>query len=353
MIRCMRTAGKSFIGSATIVLFLTVCAMALQPASDLVDRANVLYRNGKFSQAIILYRKALERGADPVAVSFNIANSYYQTERYPEAAANYRKAIDFSNGSFGPALFNLASVYFRLKQYPECIAAYHRALKQEPDNANGWLYLGEAYNKTGDKVGALRAIEKAFALDKEDISIVYQLAEANIAINDYERAISVVREGYSMHPEEIDFLVYLGDVYRMMKNYEQSAGAYREALGLKPDDENVMYKLADVLTEDNKHFVAMDVLSNILQVNPNFTDAAIFLGNLAYDAKFYDRAEYAYVLAASRGNEEAIYGLKNLAYDAHLQKRNAEALRILKIAKKYYPDDVTLDADILELSSPR
>ena len=158
-IRCL----KNGIGA---LLFLAASTFAAQSAYDLMERANALYRDGKFRQAITLYRKAESRGADPVATSFNIANSYYQMENLPEAAATYRKAIDFSNGAFSPALFNMASVYFRLRQYPECVAAYHRALKLEPENVSGWLYLGEAYSKTGDGVGALRAIENAYRLYK-------------------------------------------------------------------------------------------------------------------------------------------------------------------------------------------
>ncbi|MCQ2054002.1 MAG: tetratricopeptide repeat protein [Fibrobacter sp.] len=342
------SGGIHYVLLAATVLLFAVFAQAAQSAFDLMDRANALYRDGKFKQAVILYRKAAERGADPIAVSFNIANSYYQTEKYPEAAAAYRKAVDFSGGKFAPALFNMASVYFRLRQYPECIAAYHRALKLEPENVSGWLYLGEAYSKTGDKVGALRAIEKAYALDKSDISIVYQLSEASIALDDFDRATAVVREGYTAHPDEVDFLVYLGDVYRLEKDYDRSAGAYREALSARADDVNAMYKLADVLVEDGKQFVAMDVLNSIVQIKPDFSDAAIFLGNLAYDAKFFDRAEFAYELAAQHGNAEAIFGFKNMAYDAHQQKRDDEAVRLLKLAQKYYPDDATLEADLLD-----
>ncbi|SHH40739.1 Tetratricopeptide repeat-containing protein [Fibrobacter sp. UWCM] len=335
-------------GSLLVALLFAIPAFAAQSAYDLMERANVLYRDGKFKQAIMLYRKAESRGADPVATSFNIANSYYQQNDLPNAAATYRKAVDFSNGAFSPALFNMASVYFRLKQYPECVAAYHRALKLEPENVSGWLYLGEAYGKTGDAVGALRAIEKAYQLDKEDISIVYQLSEANIALNDFERAVAVIREGYAVHPDEVDFLVYLGDVYRLNKQFEESAAAYREALGVRPDDTATMYKLADVLAEDNKPFIAMDVLNNLVQIKPEFSDAAIFLGNLAYDAKFLDRAESAYELAAKQGNAESVYGFKNMAYDAHAEKRDGEALRLLKVAQKYFPDDITVQADILE-----
>ena len=334
-----------------ISLFLALPAFSAQSSFDLMDRANALYRSGKFKQAILLYRKAEDRGADPVAVSFNIANSYYQMDKYPEAAAAYRKAVDYSEGNFAPALFNMASVYFRLKQFPECIAVYHRALKLDPDNISGWLYLGEAYTKTGDKVGALRAIENAYRLDKNDVSIVYQLSEANIALNDFDRAVAVIREGYTFHPEESDFLVYLGDVYRLNKNFEESANAYREALSVKIDDTQIMYKLADVLAEDKKPYIAMEILNNILQIKPDFSDAAIFMGNLAYDAKFYDRAEYAYELAAKNGNAEAVFGFKNMAYDAHAQKRTEESVRLLKVALKYFPDDTTLAADLLEIQS--
>lgn len=346
-LRCL--SAMRFAIFALLMGLMVLPVFAAQSAADIVDRANGLYRNGHYKQAIILYRKAMSRGADPIAVSFNVANSYYQMEQYPEAAASYRKAVDFSNGKFAPALFNMASVFYRLKQYPECVAAYHRALKLEPDNVSAWLFLGEAYSRTGDKVGALSAIEKAYQLDKSDISVVYQLSEANIALDDYESAIAVIREGYANHPEEVDFLVYLGDVFRLKKDFEQSAGAYREALSVRPDDTATMYKLADVLVEDDKPFVAMDILTNVLQIKPDFADAAIFLGNLAYDAHFWERSESAYEMAAKAGSDEAVYGFKNLAFEARGKKRTDEALRLLEKAQGFYPKDQTLEAEILEL----
>lgn len=329
--------------------FLAPFLMGAQSGDDILGRANALYKEGRYKQAEILYRKAAARGVDQVAVSFNIGNSLFQSSQYAEAAAAYRKAVDYSEGKFAPALFNLASVYFRLKAYPECIATYRRALKLEPENVSGWLYLGEAYSKTGDKMGALQAIEKAYRLDKSDISIVYQLSEANISLEDFDSAVRIVRDGYAAHPEETDFLIYLGDVYRMENKFDESASAYREALGIHPDDVNTLYKLADVLVEDDKPFVAMDVLTNILNIKPDFSDAAIFLGNLAYDAKFWERAEIAYEMAARAHNVEAIFGFKNLSYEAKMQKRIDEARRYLTLAKKYYPNDKTIDAEMLDL----
>ena len=65
-----------------VVFFLLASvSFAAQSSFDLMERANALYRDGKFKQAIMLYHKAQDRGADPVAVSFNIANSYYQMDK--------------------------------------------------------------------------------------------------------------------------------------------------------------------------------------------------------------------------------------------------------------------------------
>jgi tetratricopeptide (TPR) repeat protein len=332
-----------------MVLLLTGALFAAQSGDDLLVRATDLYKQGRYGQAILLYRKAEQRGADPFVTSFNIGNCLFQEEKFPESAAAYRKAVDYSNGEYAPALFNLASVLFRLGEYPESVAAYRRALAINPENISAWLFLGEAYARTGDKVGTLRALEKAYESAPEDISIVYQLSEAYIALGDFANAVALVRKAYIQNPRETDFLIYVGDIYRLQKNYDECIGAYREALSISPDNTALLYKLADVLSESGNNYVAMDVLSQILQIDPRFSDAAIFLGNLAFDAKWWDRAELAYTQAAKNHNEEALYGFRNLAYEAFQRGDHESSKRYLVTARKYYPQDESLQAELLNL----
>lgn len=318
----------------------------VQAANRLLDRANQLYQAGRYSQAILLYRKAEDRGADPVATSFNTANCLFRLEKLPEAAASYRKSADFSQGEFAPALFNLAAVLYRIGEYPQSIAAYHRALHLDNENISAWLYLAEAYLKTGDKVGAQRALENARRLDPDDISTVYQLAEVHVSQGEFAQAAQLVREAYTRHPSEVDFLTYIGDIYRLGKDYVSSAGAYREALANKPDHVELLYKLADVLAEDQKPFLAMDALQQALQINPKFTDAAIFLGNLAFEAQWWDRAEQAYAQAGSYGNVESVQGFRNLAYEFAQKGNLPQAISYLEKALAITPTDISLRAEI-------
>lgn len=336
-----------------LVSLLCICAVvfAVQSSDDILARATALYRQGRYGDAVLLFRKAEQRGADPFATSFNRGNALFQQGKYPEAAAAYRKAIEFSRGKYAPAIFNYASVLFRIGEYPECIAAYHRALEIDPLNESAWLYLAEASSKTGDKVGTLRAITRAYKLDSNDVSVAYQFAEAYVAMNDVESAVALIRKAYQRNPEETDFLVYIGDIYRVDKKYDQSAGAYREALSAHPDNTAVLYKLADVLSEAGENYVAMDVLSQILQIDPKFSDAAIFLGNLAFDAGWWERAEQAYVKAAAAKNAESVYGLKNLAFEANHRGDKEDALHYLKLALKFFPDDASVQAEILSIEN--
>ena len=313
-----------------------------QSAIDLVNRANGLYGRSEFAKALILYRKAEARGADLGTISFNIGNCLYRLNKLPEAAAAYRKTERLTDGKYLPALFNLAAVLFRLEQYGESIAAYRRALKGEPDNTSAWLYLADAYTRTKDYVGTLQALSKAQALDPADLSIVYQLAETHAALKDFPTAISLVREAYARKPSEVDFLFYIGDLYRSSGNLEQAAAAYREGLALHDKDYENMYKLADVLAQDKKPFLAIEFLRKALLIKPDYTDASVFLGNLAFDAKWWDRAEAAYMDALNGGNREGLEGMRNLAYEYHQQRRNDRAVQVLERALPLRPKDRAL-----------
>jgi len=337
-------SGKWLVASGLIIWAQIIFAQT-QNAEQILNQANALYNNGRYAQAILLYRKAEDRGANPVATSFNTANSLFQLNKLPEAAAAYRKAVNFSDGEFAPALANLAAVLYRIGEYPESIAAYRRALSLDPNNASAWIYLAEAYQKTGDNVGALAAIEKARQIDSADVSLVYQQSEIHIAMEEFETAANLVRGSYLKNPAETDFLTYLGDIHRLNKNFSASIAAYREAIAIKPRDKELLYKLADCLSEDQKPYLAIDVLNQIVQMDSNFTDASIFLGNLAFETGWLDRAENAYLLAGRHGNKEAIYGLQNIVYEYIQKKRKTEAKQTVEKIFKLYPENKELKAE--------
>jgi tetratricopeptide (TPR) repeat protein len=320
-------------------------APASVPADDLLARGNALYAKGEFAKALILYRRAEERGTDRAASAFNQGNCLFQLARLPEAAASYRKAVRYAGGSLPPAQANLAAVLFRMEQYGEAVAAYRRVVRDDPENTGAWLYLADAHSRLRDYAGALRALEKARALEPGDVSIVYQQAEAHAALKEYDEAVALVREAYALKPVEVDFLFYMGDLRRAQGRFGDAAAAYREGLAQRPDDVDGLYKLADALARDGKSFLAMDPLQKALSIKPDFTDAAVFLGNLAFDAKGWERSEEAYRQALANGNREGLEGLFNLADALQKQGRPDAAADLLKRAFPLAPKDAELKTE--------
>jgi tetratricopeptide (TPR) repeat protein len=103
-----------------------------------------------------------------------------------------------------------------------------------------------------------------------------------------------------------------------------------------------------VLAQDKKAFLAMEYLQKALAYKPEFTDAAVFLGNLAFDAKWWDRAEASYLKALKAGNREGLEGLRNLAYEYHSQGRNDRAAQVLGGALPVRPDDKSLAEEVVQ-----
>jgi tetratricopeptide (TPR) repeat protein len=321
---------------------------AAVPADNLIKRGNDLYAKGEYAKALLLYRRAEQRGADRAAAAFNQGNCLFQLNRLPEAAAAYRKAVRLANGSLPPAQLNLAAVLFRMEQYGDAIAAYRRVVRDDPDNLSAWLYLADAHSRVKDYPGALRAMEKARALEPGDATLVYQTAEIHAAMKEYDEAVALVREAYALKPAEVDFLFYMGDLRRAQGRFGEAASAYREGIALRPDDVDALYKLADVLARDGKPFLAMDPLQRALAVKADFTDAAVFLGNLAFDAKWWERSENAYLQALGHGNKEGLEGLRNLAYELHRQGRGEAAADLLGRALALVPNDAELREEIAQ-----
>ena len=330
------------------ILFMAASPFC-EEAISVFNKANEYYSNGKFKQAIILYRKARKNGVNPSITSFNIGNCYFQSGDLPAAAAAYRSAVTAESSVNADALLNLGGVLYRLGNYGESISAYRRGLSISPDNVSAWLYLAEAYEKTGDHVNTLFALEKASILHPGDVSIVYQMAETYIALKELPQAIALVRKAYDLTPDETDFLFYIADLHIMNGDTANAVAAYREALSADPDNYNGHYRLADILANNDQSFLAMEHLSAALSIKDDFTDAAVFLGNITFDLQWWDRSVNAYKTAYRYNDDEGVLGIINIAYEFIQRKEISRADKLVFELSAFTINNPVLLADIAKL----
>lgn len=103
-----------------IVLFMSLgfnisAQEAVQPLTQLADSA---YNKDSYTQAIQLYKQALEENGRNAELYYNLGNAYYRTGNVAQAVINYERALRI-DPSMKDARANLQFVNSRLEDKPE------------------------------------------------------------------------------------------------------------------------------------------------------------------------------------------------------------------------------------------
>ena len=110
---------------------------------------NSQYKEKKYDEAEINYRKGLEKQPDAVAGQYNLSNSLYMQEKYKEAAIYLDSLSKQTSNSklLSDIYHNLGNAYLKDKEYEKSIEAYKEALRQQPKSEDSRYNLSYAYKK--------------------------------------------------------------------------------------------------------------------------------------------------------------------------------------------------------------
>ena len=114
--------------------FLYVTSSA-QSERKLVRDGNQMYKDKKYSDAEVNYKKSLGVNKDSKPAQFNLGDAYYKQGKFDDACKQFEaisgdKNLDKSEQA--QAFHNLGNSYLQSKKYNESIQAYKNALKLNP-----------------------------------------------------------------------------------------------------------------------------------------------------------------------------------------------------------------------------
>jgi tetratricopeptide (TPR) repeat protein len=123
------------------IIFLLMLTNLFLPAfsqkeNENIKKGNKLYKEKKYTNAEIEYRKGLDKNQKSYGSLYNLGNALYKQEKYEEAVEQYKKAEEETtdNKKKAELYHNLGNAYFQQKKYAESANAYQRALKLDPDD---------------------------------------------------------------------------------------------------------------------------------------------------------------------------------------------------------------------------
>lgn len=123
----------------TLLVALLVSSIAsAQHPNDLIIKGNGLYKDGKFGEAEMTYRKGQSQGADAFISGFNLGDALFKQERYEEAASAFQALPNLTDDKEqkAAAFHNLGNSFMKTKKYQEGVDAYKQALRNNPTDIN-------------------------------------------------------------------------------------------------------------------------------------------------------------------------------------------------------------------------
>jgi tetratricopeptide (TPR) repeat protein len=133
------------------------------PAADWLDLGLELESHAP-AQAREAYEKVLELEPDHVDALINLGRLLQEDGELEAAVVHYRRALQAAGGNAPPAAFNLGLALEDLGRERAAMDAYHAALAADAAFADAHYNLARLYERTGDRVSALRHLKSYRAL---------------------------------------------------------------------------------------------------------------------------------------------------------------------------------------------
>jgi tetratricopeptide (TPR) repeat protein len=145
----MRTGLWQFVVGIVALSLVFSSATFSQSVRSLVREGNSLYKDQKYGDAEVSYRKALEKEQDLVPGNFNLGNSLYKQDKADEAIKAYENALMKAENkkTKAEALYNMGNALMKGQRYQEAVKSYIESLKLNPKDQDTKYNLSYALAK--------------------------------------------------------------------------------------------------------------------------------------------------------------------------------------------------------------
>lgn len=143
-----------------ILLFLGLSMQAQQDtlvqqriARSFVREGNELYKQKKYAEAGVAYKKANTQVAAYYKSAFNLGNALYLQKNYKEAIPQYELAVKGTNNKLekAAAYHNIGDAHMQEKAYDKAIEAFKNGLRNNPNDDETRYNLALAREKKKQK----------------------------------------------------------------------------------------------------------------------------------------------------------------------------------------------------------
>jgi serine/threonine protein kinase/tetratricopeptide (TPR) repeat protein len=327
--------------------------------TGLADASLRMYREKKDTQwadkALSASQQAERLNDNLAEVHTALGGVYSATGKYAEAIVELRRALELAPNS-DEGYRRLGDAYRASGRKEEAIQAYQKGVEVSPYYWFNWNALGTAYYRFGDNQKALEAFQRVTELEPGNAAAYRNIGAVYFQQNKWNECVPAFQKSLELEQHSATYS-NLGTAYFYLKRYDDAIKMFEKALEMKPNYELAVGNLADAYRWSGRKQQAMATYDKAialaykdLQVNPRAADT---MGSLAlYYAKKGDSAHALEFIRHARSIEpENISLLYTQAVVYCLADRKPESLSVLDeaLGKGYSLEEIKNDPELAEL----
>ena len=291
----------------------------------------------KWEQALVLFRKAVEKDPSYCRSHLEIAACLTGLGREEEALAAGLKARDL-----GPDLAlthsELGCTYADLDRWEEATKCFEQAVKLEPKEADYHARLATAYGHLGRTKDEDKEYRAAVALAPEDVRHHRSLALTLEDEKQFEEALKEYRVAEKLTPEDPMLQVAMARCLHELGRGEERDKACLRALELNRDNDMFLRLFVAVQYVHAKHWKeALAMYEKMTQVDDEKLTGLLGLGETYAAMGKYEESEKSYQ-SAREVNPKSAAAYSGLGNCYLAQNRLKEAVEMYEQALRLYPD---------------
>lgn len=252
------------------------------------------------------------------------------------ASFNFAAAafLESENGPFTKGLD-----LFEKKDYENALTYFKLALKQDPDNAEIYYYLGMCY-KEENRIMAIAEFLNAVKFDPEYIDAYYMLGITHLELKDYQGASKYFEKVLKLNPEHQETLFQLGVICTILEKHKQALEHLQKISDVESNI-RIKYYLGINFVKMKQYDQAEFMLIDVISQDPDFIPAHLGLGYVYLALKKWEDgiSHLSNTLYLAPDNEEIhfILGLLHLGnHDPKSAVKELKELENINSASEFY-----------------
>ncbi len=285
-------------------------------------KAMLLEESGQDTIAATIYERALTLAPTDPDLLLKVGIFKLTSGNVGQAIQDLQRCVKHDPED-ADAYYYLAQAYHRNGQDDLALGAIRKSLKIAPKNPSVWQKYGELLCGTGDCESGMRWLVKAQNADAALPRLDYDIAAADFQLMDIAGAAQHASREVENHPEDLNALQLLAASDVKLGQWQESESTFNRILAAKPDDVESLLGLGQSEVELKKYPEAIERLQKVLRLDPTRLLAHFYLSRAyaamgrteeaAHEAALHQLMMEQATFVRSTANEERENAIKSKA----------------------------------------